>query len=425
MTHPADLTASEASLQLRSGRLTAATVVEACLERIAAFDPEFKAFAAFDAELARRHAAAADRSGIKGPLHGLPIAVKDVLDTADFPTSYGTEIWHGHRPRADAAAVALAKGAGAIIIGKTVTTELATRHPGPTVNPMNVAHTPGGSSSGSAAAIAAFMCPLAFGTQTAGSIIRPAAFCGVVGFKPSFGLVNRAGMKVMSESLDTIGVLGRSVADCALLVAAVTRRDLGKPEERRSRPPRIAVTFGPGEEPEPETISLFEAVAEKLGRAGASIRNVDLGIDMARAFDAHADVMNMEIAQAIAWELMDARAKLSSEILDPVDRAAALPPVVLDEGREAFRAARRRFAAFMVDYDIVITPSAAGEAPKGLASTGDARFNSLWSALHAPCVTVPTGVGPRGLPLGVQIVAAVGQDAEALGWARWVQAALT
>ncbi len=225
MQDPNRLTATELVRLIRAGSLNPVDLMEACLDRIAAREPEVRAFAHFDAEAARRAA----RSAPPGPLHGLPVGVKDVLDTADMPSGYGSPIWEGWRPRADAAAVAWTRAAGGVVVGKTVTTEFATRKPGPTGNPHNLRHTPGGSSSGSAAGVADFFFPLAFGSQTAGSVIRPAAFCGVVGYKPSFGMISRVGSKLMSDSLDTVGVMARSVADCALFAAAVSGRTAGRP----------------------------------------------------------------------------------------------------------------------------------------------------------------------------------------------------
>src|SRR6185437_3466307 len=241
MTELHRLTATEALRRFRDGSLKPETLLEACLARIAAKEPEVHAFAWFDADVARKGLKAAR----PGKLHGLPVGVKDVLDTADMPSQYGSPIWQGWQPRADSAAVAWTRDAGGVVIGKTVTTEFATRKPGPTANPANPGHTPGGSSSGSAAGVAAGFFPLAFGTQTAGSIIRPAAFCGVTGYKQSYGLISRIGMKIMSDSLDTVGVLANSVGDCTLFAAAVSGRDLGEPEEVPDALPRIGVCRGP------------------------------------------------------------------------------------------------------------------------------------------------------------------------------------
>jgi Asp-tRNA(Asn)/Glu-tRNA(Gln) amidotransferase A subunit family amidase len=351
--------------------------------------------------------------------------VKDVIDTADMPTGYGSPIWAGHRPRADAAAVAAARNAGAVIMGKTVTTEFATRHPGATANPHNTAHTPGGSSSGSAAAVADGMVPLAFGTQTAGSIVRPAAFCGVVGFKPSFGTLHRAGMKVMSESLDTIGVLARSVADCALAMGAMSGRDMGDPEAKRDRAPRFGLTLGA--EPEkaaPETVALLHRAADFARKAGAEVVEFTLPPILLRAAELHPAMMNMESAQGIAWELATARAQLSDVLVEKMDWARAQPVTLLQQARQAQTTAIAALYGLMADMDALLTPSAPGEAPEGLGWTGDPAFNSLWTMLHGPNVTIPAGTGPKGLPMGVQLVGRVGADAATLGWARWLQAAM-
>ncbi len=421
MTETADLTATEALAAIRAGRLTAATYAEACLDRIAAREPEINAFAWFDAAQAR-HAAAASR---QGPLAGMPIGVKDVLETADLPTQHGSPAWAGYRPRSDAACVAAARAAGAFVMGKTVTTEFATRHPGPTANPANPAHTPGGSSSGSAAGVGAAFFPIAFGTQTAGSIVRPAAFCGVVGFKPSYGTLHRAGMKVMSESLDTIGVMARSLSDCALAMSAMSGLDFGAPDAKAPRAPRLALVMGPSaDQAAPETIALMERAAEACRRAGATVTPVALPDIFAEAYAAHPYVMNMESAEALGWELAHARAQISEVLRERMDWGRAQPVAKLIEGRAAFAAARAAFPAAIEGFDAVLCPSAPGEAPKGLAWTGDPGFNTLWTLLHGPCVTVPAGRGPNGLPLGVQLAGRIGDDAAVLSWAAWVKAAL-
>ncbi len=322
--------------------------------------------------------------------------------------------------------MALTCRAGGTLIGKTVSTEFATMTPGPTVNPSNPAHTPGGSSSGSAAAVADFSCPLAFGTQTAGSVIRPAAFCGVVGYKPTYGTIHRAGMKVISESLDTIGAIARSVADCALLVRAVTRLDLGDPESRLDHAPRLAVTIGPdAATARPETVKLIERAARAAAHAGATVRALSLPVEADTAFARHPTVMFSEAAEALAWEMDHAGDELSPALREKLTAARALPPDALPEARASFVDARRAFVDIFVAHDAIITASAPGEAPHGLAFTGDPAFNQLWTALHGPCVTVPVGEGPNGLPLGVQIVAAPGRDAQALAIAAWLQDAMT
>ena len=424
MIHPMEpnrLTATEAARAIAAGRLSPAELLEACLARAAARDGAVRAFVHLDPAQARRSAAGAR----PGALHGIPIAVKDVIDTADMPAGYGSPIWAGHRPRGDAASVAAARVAGAVVMGKTVTTEFATRHPGATANPHNLAHTPGGSSSGSAAAVADFMVPLAFGTQTAGSIVRPAAYCGVVGFKPSFGMLHRAGMKVMSESLDTIGVLARSVADCALAMGAMSGRDLGDPEAKPDRAPRFGLTLGPDpDKAAPETVALLHRAADAARKAGAEVVDFALPPILMRAAELHPAMMNMESAQAIAWEIEEARPQLSAVLAERMDWARAQPATLLQQARQAQTTAVAALYGLMGDMDALLTPSAAGEAPEGLAWTGDPAFNLLWTMLLGPNVTVPAGVGPKGLPMGVQLVGRVGTDRETLAWARWLQGAM-
>ncbi|MEJ0019927.1 MAG: amidase [Acetobacteraceae bacterium] len=421
MQDPSALTAGEAARLLHGGTLDPADLMEACLARIAAREATVRAFATFDADAARRAAAAAR----PGPLHGLPVGIKDVLDTADLPSEYGSPIWQGWRPRADAAAVAWTRAAGGVVIGKTVTTEFATRKPGATTNPHNPAHTPGGSSSGSAAGVAAGFFPLAFGTQTAGSVIRPAAYCGVVGFKPSFGTINRFGMKLMSESLDTVGVLARSVADCALFAGTVAGRDLGDPDTRPERPPRIGICRSPvWEHALPETRALLPRIASALSHAGAQVEDRELSHAVAGIVGAHPVVMNNEAARALGWELATARGQISEGLLERLEFGLSRGEAEIAEAYAAFARAQRAFPACMEGLDVLVTPAAPGQAPAGLEATGDPVFNLIWTSLHVPCVTVPAGAGPDGLPLGIQIVARTGEDRQVLAWARWVAAAI-
>ncbi|MDE2005294.1 MAG: amidase [Rhodospirillales bacterium] len=418
---PSRLTALDAAAAIGAGTLRPEALMEACLDRIAAREPVVRAFAHFDPAAARAAAEAAPA----GVLRGLPVGVKDLFDTADMPTAYGSPIWQGYRPRADAAAVAWTRAAGGIAIGKTVTTEFATRKPGPTANPRNLAHTPGGSSSGSAAGVADFFFPLAFGSQTAGSVVRPAAFCGIVGYKPSFGLISRAGMKPMADSLDTVGVLARSVADCAFFAAAVSGRDLGVPGATPERSLRIGVCRSPSWPlAAPETASLLERVASTLGRAGAAMRDCELPAGFAALTEAHPIVMNRESAHSLGWELAHRRADISAQLMDRLEFGLARDEASVARAYETFRDCQAAFPAAMEGVDVLLTPSAPGEAPEGLGYTGDPAFNFLWTSLGVPCVTVPAGTGPRGLPLGVQIVAPFSQDRLALAAAGWVEAVL-
>ncbi len=421
MPEPAKLTATEAVRLIRADRLRPMELMEACLARIAEREPAVRAFAWFDADAARRGAADAR----PGPLHGLPIGVKDVLDTADMPSEYGSPIWRGWRPRADAAAVAWARHAGAVAVGKTVTTEFATRKPGPTGNPHNLKHTPGGSSSGSAAGVADGFFPLAYGTQTAGSVIRPAAYCGVVGYKPSFGTINRFGMKLMSENLDTVGVMARSVADCALFAGAVAGRHLGDPDGRPERAPRIGICRSPAwDKALPETQALLGRVASALARAGASVVDRELSPGVAAIEAAHPIVVNSESARALGWELANARDQISEGLRERLEFGLSRTEAAVVEAHAMFGSAQRAFPACMEDLDALVTPSAPGQAPAGLEWTGDPAFNLIWTALHVPCVTVPAGAGPDGLPIGIQIVTRIGEDRQALAWAQWVAAAI-
>ena len=413
------LTATEASRQIAAGTLKPADLMEACLDRIASREPVVHAFAHLDPAAAR---AAVPRPG---KLHGIPVGVKDVLDTGDMPSGYGSPIWEGWRPRADSAPVAWTRAVGGVVIGKTVTTEFATRHPGPTANPANPGHTPGGSSSGSAAGVADGMFPVAFGTQTAGSIIRPAAYCGAVGYKPSYGMISRIGMKIMSDSLDTVGVIARSVADCAFFAGAVSGRDLGDPDTAPGRAPRIGICKSPTwATAAPETHHLLARTEAALARAGATVSARELPDAYAALKTAHPIVMNAESARALGWELANRPDGLTEGLRERMAFGLGQSESALTEAYDVFASTQHGFPEAMAGLDILVTPSAPGEAPAGLEWTGDPAFNFIWTSLHVPCVTVPAGTGPNGLPLGIQIVGRRGEDRAVLAWARWVQSAL-
>jgi Asp-tRNA(Asn)/Glu-tRNA(Gln) amidotransferase A subunit family amidase len=415
------LTAKRAVGLIQEGKLRPEDLTEAYLARIAERERSIRAFAYFDADYARKSAASAR----PGPLHGLPVGIKDVLDTADMPSQYGSPIWTGWQPKADSAPVAWARAAGAVFYGKTVTTEFATRKPGPTGNPANPGHTPGGSSSGSAAGVADGMFPVAFGTQTAGSIIRPAAYCGVAGYKPSYGMISRIGMKIMSDSLDTVGVMARSVADCAFFAGAVSGRDLGDPDAHPGRAPRIGICRSPSWDlAAPETHALLARVETGLARAGAAVEARELPDAFEALKTAHPIVMNAESARALGWELATHPDAISEGLRERLAFGLHQPEAALAEAYEVFARTQQAFPEAMAGLDVLVTPSAAGEAPAGLEWTGDPAFNFIWTSLHVPCVTVPVGTGPNGLPLGIQIVGRRGEDRAVLAWARWVEAAL-
>ena len=401
---------------------TALETVEAALAAIQARDQELHAWQAVNADFARRQARALDAGPPRGPLHGIPVGVKDIFDTADLPTEYGSPIYKGHRPAADAACVAAARAAGAVILGKTVTTEFATMVAAATVHPKNPKHTPGGSSSGSAAAVAAGMVRFAFGTQTVGSIIRPAAYCGVVGYKPSFGTLSRSGMKMGCDTLDTAGVIARSVDDAALLVAgSAMRSDLL--EISAAEKPELAVCRSPNwHHMSPEGAAAFEAAAKRLAAKGA--RLVDLELDFPQLDAAASTILVYEMARALAYEITNHRARVSPMLLERVDSGATMPYAQYAKAMAYAAECRRRLRDLAGEADAILTPSATGEAPLGLGSTGNTAMNRLWTLLHGPCVTVPAGDGPAGLPMGIQIVGLSGEDARTLAVAKWVEGAL-
>ncbi|MFN0156137.1 MAG: amidase [Gaiella sp.] len=409
--------------QLASGRLTAASLLERFLAEVDADEERIKAWVAFDAERARALARDLDAipAGHRGPLHGIPIGVKDIFDTHDLPTEYGSPIYAGHRPAADSAVVALARRAGMLLLGKLVTTEFAAWPPGPTTNPHDPARTPGGSSSGSAAAVAAGMVPVAFASQTTGSIIRPAAFCGVVGYKPTHGTLPCVGVKAISESFDTVGVMAACVDDAALVVETLARRTLSSAP---ARAPRIGVCFT-HEWPAalPETVALFESLPGELRAAGAEVREVELPASFASLVDAQNTVWSFEIARC----LVDEHARFADRIREPLQTMIAdggrIPVAAYDEARLRITGCGTELPAVLADVDVLLTPAAPGEAPP-VATTGDPIFNRAWSALGVPVVNLPAGRGPTGLPLGVQLVGLRGQDAELLSAAGWVEAAL-
>ena len=418
-----ELSAAQAARAIASGETTSEALVSACLERIAERDETVRAWAFTDRGHALAQARALDRAPRRSPLHGVPVGIKDVIDTADFPTEYNSPIYRGHRPRADAACVALLRRAGCVILGKTVTTEFANNHPSQTRNPHNGAHTPGGSSSGSAAAVADFMVPLALGTQTGGSVIRPAAYCGAFACKPSFGSINRAGMKFVSESLDTIGAFARCTEDLALSLSVLSGRPAS--EEKSSRNPRIGLCRTPRwRDADTVTQANLERAAALLSHAGAQVRDFELPPGSEQLFDRHRVIMTFESARALAWEYDNFPGEISKTLKPRLDDGWRIARAEYDELRERARQCRRALAEQMPQVDFLLTPSAASEAPASLASTGDPVFNRAWTLFGVPCVTIPFGKGPHGLPLGIQLVGAFDADMALLDWAGWASGKL-
>jgi Asp-tRNA(Asn)/Glu-tRNA(Gln) amidotransferase A subunit family amidase len=423
---PNRLPATTLARLVDAGELSAEAVVLSCLARIREREPVVRAWTHLADGAALAAARACDKAATRGPhgvLRGVPFGIKDIFDTADMPSGYGSPIYAGCRPSFDASAVALPRAAGAILLGKTVSTEFANRHPGPTSNPHNRAYTPGGSSSGSAAAVADFMVPLALGTQTGGSVIRPAAYCGVVGFKASYGLFPPAGMHMNTDSLDTVGAMARSVGDIALFRAALMAIPYEAPVSPE-RPPRLALCRTMHwDEAEPEGRAVLEAAAARLGAAGATIVDSELPGACADISEIQRRHSAYEAPRNHAPELHRHAALLSDDLLAN-GRIAAGRKLSLDDFRAALRRAERARAAaqeWAGGFDAILTLPAPGQAPKGLGSTGNAVFNGLWTLLYMPCLTLPAGAGPDGLPVGIQLVGRRHDDARLLDIGLWVE----
>jgi Asp-tRNA(Asn)/Glu-tRNA(Gln) amidotransferase A subunit family amidase len=413
------LSATEAARRIASGALTAEALVEACLARIAAHEPEIRAWTAIEPALALSEARARDKGPCLGPLHGIPFAVKDILDTLDLPTEYGSPIYAGHHPQTDAACVAQVRAAGAVVLGKTVTCEFAGFAPGPTRNPHNRAHTPGGSSSGSAAAVADFMVPVGLGTQTGGSILRPASYCGVIGYKPTFNMIGRAGMKLASDTLDTIGLLARTVDDIALFADVLASREPLPVEPLAPRRIGLCRSFL-WDKARPESQQAVESAAEKLGSC-VEVRDLALPEGFENLVAARGQIDDYERARALAHEWCMHRDLLGSHMTATIERGLAIPTTRYIEALQAAAVARAQLASLFADVDLILTPCATGEAPHGLESTGDSTFQGLWTLLRVPTITLPTHRGPNGLPVGIQLVAPLYEDARLLRFARWVE----
>jgi len=408
---------SLAKLQRRidAGDLSADAAVAQSMEAIRAGDIAIGAFVCHADHL---------RAANAGPLRGIAVGIKDIMDTAEFPTEMGSPIYRGFRPRADAAVVMMLKRAGASIAGKTTTTAFASVDPTPTLNPHNHGHTPGGSSSGSAAAVAAGMIPLALGTQTGGSVIRPASFCGVAAIKPSYRLLPTVGIKCYSWTLDTAGLFAAGVDDVARGLAAMTgRSELLLPSEMPT--PRIGVvTQDFASAPDASGAEALRIAARAAEKAGASVRALNLPEIIAEAWRQHPVVQEFEAHQALAWEYREHHDAMPPLLRAKLDETRDTPPAAYDAAIETAHRARQALQTVFDDVDALLTLSAPGAAPAGLASTGDARYNRLWTLMGVPCVNVPAFVAEGNLPVGVQVIARYGADAKALAAAGFVETAL-
>jgi Asp-tRNA(Asn)/Glu-tRNA(Gln) amidotransferase A subunit family amidase len=415
------LSALDLARRIEAGELTPRLIVELCAETIAAREEEVRAFVVLDLDAARRAAEAPRLSS--SPLHGLTFGIKDIFETADLPTQYGSPIYAGYRPPADSAPVALTRRAGGIIIGKTVTTQFASLVPSVTRNPHNPAHTPGGSSSGSAAAVAAGMIPLAFGTQTAGSVIRPASYCGVAAFKPSYRLIPTVGVKEVSWHLDTAGLFGAGVADVAFAAAAILDRDL-RVDRTAAAAPRIGLVRT-HLWPKASTAmqKAVETAAKIAASAGATVTEVTLPAIFEQALAAQYIIQDYENFRALAFEYDRHHDQIDKLLRDHLDRAAAISADEYDAARRTASRGRQALADAMADNDVFLTPSAPSAAPHGLDATGDPMFNRLWTLMGTPCVNV-TGLNENELPLGIQIVGRFGRDRATLEAALFVEQAI-
>jgi Asp-tRNA(Asn)/Glu-tRNA(Gln) amidotransferase A subunit family amidase len=435
----AALSATDAVAEIARGVLSAVDYISACLGRISEAEKDVHAFIHIDAEHALRQAHALDarrRSGQPvGPLHGLPVGIKDIFDTADYPTECGSALLKGRRPARDCTAVARLRAAGAVIIGKTVTTECAYFHPGATRNPHDLERTPGGSSSGSAAAVAAGMIPLAIGSQTNGSVIRPASFCGVYGVKPTHGTISRHGALILSLALDHVGVFARSLADAALILEVLAGYDAEDPDsrpfaspafraiaaEKPPSPPRLAFVRTPvWDKADAEARAAFEALAQRLGDI---VKPVDLPKTFTGAWADQRVIMFTDMAHNLAAMVARGGDASSQQLRDLIAEGSQINALRYLAARDGATRYRAGLGEILKDHDAILTPSAPGVAPKGIA-TGNPAFNTLWTLAGLPAVTLPLLQGEGGLPIGVQLVGAFGNDARLLRTANWLEAKL-
>jgi Asp-tRNA(Asn)/Glu-tRNA(Gln) amidotransferase A subunit family amidase len=430
------LSLTEAAADIREGRITSRELVTACLDRIAEVDGDIQAWTFLDRDHALRQAEAADLHRMQGkhigPLHGVPLGIKDIFDTGDYGTEFGSPVWAGRTPRDDAAAVARLRAAGAVILGKTVTTEYAYFSPGKTRNPHDPERTPGGSSSGSAAAVASFMVPGAIGSQTNGSVIRPAAYCGVVGFKPTHGVIPRSGALALSRTLDTVGVFTRTVEDAGLMAGVMAGYDAEDPDTRPMAmpnyaataasqpplPPRLAFVRAPAwEQAEPATRDGFAELIEALGE---NVAEVDLGPSLARAIDMHRVIMEAEMAHNLHRDYEQHGERLSKVLRQLIERGRQHKAVEHQNAVAAIGRINQAIDPVFDEYDAIITPAAPGPAPQGLQATGNPVFCTTWTYLGTPAVTLPLLTSGEGLPIGVQLVGRRDNDARLLRTASWL-----
>lgn len=418
------LTATDIVRTIAAGRATVTAVAEDCLAHIAAREPQVGAWEFLDPALVLKQARALDAAPPRGVLHGVPVGMKDIIDTADMPTAYGSPIHAGHRPHMDAVCVALTRRAGGLIMGKTVTTEFANRHPGKTRHPRDPSRTPGGSSSGSGAAVGDSMVPLALGSQTTASTIRPAAFNGCVGYRPTWGDLRMAGVMEAAGSVDTLGIIARSVEDVALyrdVLADAVPQSIATVDGSALR---IGFCRSPfWDHADAATQAHIEACAQRLARAGARVTDVELPRDYAEIEAVHRNISSFEFVRNRAWEIDNHREGISETLKKGrLKHGLACTFAEYQAARTEAERLRCRLDDVFADYDVLLTPSAAGEAPVGLNETGTAIFCAIWTTCHVPSMTLPLFAGPHGLPIGAQLVARRNDDRRLFAAALWVMA---
>ena len=414
------LTATEASAMIANDDITSVDLVQSCLDRIHQREDDVGAWAHLDEELSLEATRAADANPPKSVLHGIPFGVKDVIDTADMPTQRGTPIYAGRRPDQDAACVAKMKAAGAVLLGKCVTTEFATYYPNKTRNPLNLAHTPGGSSSGSGAAVGDEMVPIAFGNQTAGSLIRPASYCGICAFKPTHGTTDLTGILPLEPTFDTLGYMGRSFDDLASFYAIVRDADPAPLADGLERAPRIGLCRTPQwSHAEPPSADAVEAAAKRLAELGAEVDEVALPAHFDDLVETHTQALNVGLTRTLGEDYKNHGDQMSDVLRGLIEKGLACPA---DQAEALFAHAaecRSKVNDAFGDWDAFLCPSVTGEAPEGLLATGSPVFQVMWTLLNVPIATIPGAVGPKGLPIGVQLVGRRGDDETILRLAKW------
>ena len=415
------LSFSQMVFQIRAGKVSSEAIMLACIERIEQREADVGAFVHYDADVALASARQADQCAVKGPLHGVPFAVKDIIDTDMFPTGWGTTFYDDYQPSRNASCVELFIRAGAIPFGKTVTTEFAYFKPGKTANPHNLNHTPGGSSSGSAAAVADNMLPFGFGSQTAASLIRPAAYCGVAGYKASHGSFDLQGVMSLSPSLDTLGFIAREIEDFELARSVLCGSTPAKLIDLEAAPLRISLFRGPHwHDGSLEMRDVCNRAVSVLKVAGAQTGELACPEVFKFLTEAQKTVMAFEVAHARIYEYSRYEDELSLQFKNLVESGLAVSRHDYESACMTRDRAARVLETMFVDTDIILTPAAPGEAPLGLDATGDPLFSRSWNLLQVPCVSIPYGKGPNGLPLSVQLVGRIGADDDLLAAAKWV-----